>query len=75
MFRFEREKILPIFLERRITVADLSRLAKTSHAAAWRAINGEAVGATVVSRIADALGITAADTPKFLVRPSAPVVF
>ena len=74
MFRFEREKILPLFLERRITVAELARLARTAHMSAWRAVNGESVGATVVSRIADALGIAASDMPSFLV-PAKPVVY
>ena len=68
MFRFEREKILPIFLERRITVAE------TAHMSAWRAVNGESVGATVLSRIALALGIDASDVPSFLV-PAKPVVY
>lgn len=75
MFRFEREKILPIFLERRITVTELARLAKTSHAAAWRAVNGEPIGAIILSRIAEALGLSETDVPSFLVRPAKPIVY
>lgn len=72
MFRFTRELILPLFLERRITVAELAKRAGTSHAAAWRAVNGESVGAIVAGKIAEALGI---DATKFLARPSTPVIF
>ena len=74
MFRFEREKILPIFLERRITVAELARLARTAHMSAWRAVNGEQVSAPIITKIADALGIDASDVPSFLV-PAKPVVY
>ena len=47
MFRFTREKILPVFLQRQITVADLARQAKVNHQTAERAVQGYPVSPRV----------------------------
>lgn len=57
MFKFRREKILPLFLKRKWSVARLAREARTSHNAASRAVNGLSINAPTVSRIAQALNI------------------
>lgn len=57
MFKFDRAKILPIFLEKRITVAELARLAGVAHQSAQRAVSGEKVSALIVAKVAAALGI------------------
>ena len=59
MFRFNREKILPVFLKKEMTIADLSRKAGVAHRSAERAVEGEAVAAPIINKIADALGIDA----------------
>ena len=59
MFRYERAKILPFFLQKKMTVAELARAAGVSHKSAQRAVNGEAVHAVVIGKVADALGIDA----------------
>lgn len=60
MFKFSRTRILPLFLQKRITIAALARLAGVSHQATQRALEGERVSAVIVSKIADALEIDAA---------------
>ncbi|MBR0059847.1 MAG: hypothetical protein IJP68_00045 [Selenomonadaceae bacterium] len=55
MFRFKRGKILPRFLKSGITVSKLAHKAGTCHAAAFRAVNGLPIQATVVERISTAL--------------------
>ena len=59
MLRFNREKILPVFLKKEMTIADLSRKAGVAHRSAERAVEGEAVAAPIINKIADALGIDA----------------
>ena len=59
MFRFKREKILPLFLQRKMTVSELARRAGISNQTAQRAVEGEKVGAVIISKIADALNIDA----------------
>ena len=61
MFRFTRQKILPLFLQKRMTVAELARRAGISNQTAQRAVEGKKVGAVIVSKVADALGINALD--------------
>lgn len=57
MFRFTRQKILPLFLQRYMTIAELARKAGVTHGSASRAVQGEAVAAPIVTKIAKALGI------------------
>ena len=59
MFRFNRERILPYFLQKQWTVAELARKAGVAHRTAQRAIEGEAVAAPLIGKIANALGIDA----------------
>lgn len=61
MFRFNRKKILPEFLNRRETVADFAREAGVSYQSAQRAVEGRAISAVIVSKVADALGINPVD--------------
>lgn len=68
MFKFDRTKILPLFLEKRITVAELARLAGIAHQSAQKAVSGERVSATIISKIGDALGIE--NVADFLVEPT-----
>ena len=67
MFRFNREQILPLFLQRRITVAELARLSGISHKAAYRAVNGLTITAPVVEKTARALNF---DALTFLANPA-----
>lgn len=67
MFQFKREKILPLFLQRQMTVAELARKAELSHKAAYRAVNGFSVSAPVVGKTARALNFDAVD---FLENPA-----
>ena len=61
MFKFTRQKILPLFLQKRMTIAELARRAGISNQTAQRAVDGKKVGAVIVSKVADALGINALD--------------
>lgn len=61
MFRYKLAKILPYFLQKRITVAQLAREAGVSHQVAYRAISGEKVAAPIIAKVADALGFNAED--------------
>lgn len=67
MFRFIREKILPLFLEREITIYELSKMANVSHRTCQRAISGEKVSAPIVTRICKALGISYNQQAKYIV--------
>ena len=67
MFRFNRTKILPLFLQKKITVAELARTAGVSHQAAQKAVNGQTVGAVVIAKIAEALNV---DAMNFLEPPA-----
>lgn len=59
MFRYKRAKILPHFLQKGMTIAQLAREAGVSHRSAQRAIDGEKVAAPIIAKVADALGIDA----------------
>ena len=61
MFQFKREKILPLFLQRQMTIAELARVAGLSHKAAYRAVNGLNITAPVVEKTARALDFDAVD--------------
>ena len=61
MFRFAREKILPLFLEQKMTVAELARKAGIANASAQRAVEGKKVAAPIIAKVADALGIAPMD--------------
>lgn len=66
MYQFTRERILPLFLQRRMTTAELARKAGVSHGTATRAVNGLPVQAAVVGKIADALNV---DALQYLAKP------
>lgn len=66
-FRFNRAKILPLFLSRRETIAQLARRAGCNSATAARAVNGEPIGADNVDKIARALD---ADAVTLLTEPA-----
>ena len=59
MFKFDREKILPLFLAKQMTVAELARAARISHKAAYRAVNGLSITAPVVDKTSRALNFEA----------------
>lgn len=61
MYQFTREKILPLFLQRRITLRQLAKEAGFSEKTVDKAVNGLPITAVVVSRIADALGVAPLD--------------
>lgn len=61
MYQFTREKILPLFLQRRITLRQLAKEAGVSEKTVDKAVNGLPITAVVVSRIADALGVAPLD--------------
>ena len=61
MFRFNRTKILPVFLSRRVTVASLAKAAGCDISTANRAINGGRIHARSVQGICDALEIEPTD--------------
>ena len=61
MFRFKRKLILPLFLQKRVTMVSLARKAKVNFNTAVRAVNGLPITAGVVDKIAQALGIDPLD--------------
>lgn len=61
MYQFKREKVLPLFLQRRITIKQLAKEAGVSEKTAEKAVNGLPITAVIVSRIADALGVAPLD--------------
>lgn len=61
MFRYKRELILPYFLSKRMTVSELARRAGISHQSAQRAVEGEAVSAVIIGKVAEALDFNAMD--------------
>ena len=67
MFRFDREKILPVFFQKKWTTYELARRAGCGHHSAFKAVNGERVAAPVITKVAAALNV---DAVKFLAAPS-----
>lgn len=61
MFRFQRAKILPLFLSKRMTVKEFAAMAKVSHNTAVKAVNGDSISANIVDKICAALEINAID--------------
>lgn len=61
MYQFTRAKILPLFLQRRITIRQLAKEAGVSEKTVEKAVNGLPITAVVVSRIADALSVDPLD--------------
>lgn len=59
MFRFNRDKILAAFLQKQWTTYELARRAGIGYRAAYRAVKGKAVGATIIAKVADALEVDA----------------
>lgn len=68
VYKFVREKILPLLLQREITVGTLSRLAGVSYKSARKALNGERTSTAVLSKIGKALGIPYDQQPKYICR-------
>ncbi len=66
MYRFIREKILPLFLAREMTFDELSRLSNVSHRTCQRAVNGEKITAPIVTRICRALGISSSEQVEYI---------
>lgn len=67
MFQFDREKILPLFLAKDTTIADVASRAGVAHATCTRAINGGRVIGRAINRLARALGI---DATEYLLAPA-----
>lgn len=67
MFKFNRTKILPLFLAKQMTIAEFARVAGISHKAAYRAVNGLSITAPVVEKTACALNLNAME---FLENPA-----
>ena len=61
MYQFTRTKVLPLFLQRRMTIRQLAKEAGVSEKTADKAVNGLPITAVVVSRIAAALGFNPLD--------------
>lgn len=61
MFRFSRNRILPIFLKRRITIKKLAYEAGVSERVMAKAVNGLPISAKTVDRVAEALGFNPLD--------------
>ena len=57
MFRFKREKILPLVMETDMSIADLARASGISHKATGYAISGKPVTITTARQICAALKI------------------
>ncbi len=68
MFRFSREKILPLFLQRQMTVEKLAQGAGIHSRTAARAVNGLPITSRVIDKICSVLKI---EPIKFLVPPTA----
>ena len=61
MFQFKRAKVLPLFLQRRITIKQLAKEAGVSEKTCEKAVNGRPITASVVDRIAVALDVNPLD--------------
>ena len=61
MYQFKREEVLPLFLQKRITVKQLARESGVTEKTVERAVNGLPVQAVVVDKIATALGVSLLD--------------
>lgn len=61
MFKFTRARILPLFLQKRMTVSELSKKAEVNRRTTERAVQGLPVSSKVVDKIAGALEINAID--------------
>ena len=66
LYRFIREKILPLFLAHQMTFDELSKASGVSHRTCQRAVNGEKITAPIVTRICKALGIGPNEQLKFI---------
>lgn len=66
MFRFDRVKILELFLSKCLGVAVLARRAGIGYSSALKAVNGEPVGASIIAKVAAALEVNPVD---FLAEP------
>ncbi len=66
MFKFSREKILPVFLQKQMPISQLAKKAGVHQKTATNAVQGLPVSSKVVDKIAMALGI---DSIKFLEKP------
>lgn len=61
MYQFKRAQVLPIFLQRQISLSKLSRIAGVSEKTIKRAVDGLPVQASVVNRICLALSVNPLD--------------
>ncbi len=61
MYQFKRAIVLPLFLQKRITVKQLARESGVTEKTVERAVNGLPIQAAVVDRIATALGVNPLD--------------
>lgn len=61
MFRFDRAKLLPLFLKLRITVKELAVASGINQATAQKALDGKTISAPSVDKICAALKINALD--------------
>lgn len=61
MYQFKRVKILPLFLQKQISIRQLAKDAGVSEKTAERAVNGLPISAAMVNRVARALGISPLD--------------
>lgn len=57
MFRFNRALILPLFLQKKMTISELAHKAGVAYQSAQRAVDGEKVGANIIGKLAAALGV------------------
>lgn len=67
MFKFQRNLILPLFLQRQMTIEKLARTAGVNPKTAFRAVNGLPITSNVVDKIARALDF---DAINFLENPA-----
>lgn len=60
-FQFDRDRALPLFLNRHESLLQFSKRAGCSPQSCWRAVTGQRVHVKVVAAVAKALGIDALD--------------
>ena len=67
MFRFIREKVLPLFLARQMNIYQLSKMSGVSHRTCQKILNGEKSSADCLAKVGKALGISYNQQAKFIV--------
>ena len=66
MFRFIREKILPLFLASGLRTHQFAKVANVSDRSVLKAVTGAKIPASVVGKIGKALGLTNAELINYL---------